>query len=212
MKIDKNKPLPDHTKLDYDECCVLITLQALFPDRYKDLTISDKPDLQGIDIGVEVTIADTTKHQEALNNWSKAVSCDDEIKKKKYIDRMSQLGVRYTGGIQFWPTQTPTAKYICDAVDSKVSKAKKGNYKSFMINELFIITDTWIREEIKQQIQDYLIEKNVYIFFERIYVFEKGLFLFVFEKNNVQYIEVISSEQTSRNIRAREMVEEAEEE
>ena len=182
MKVDKNKPLPDHTKLDYDECCVLITLQALFPERYKDLTISDKPDLQGIDVGVEVTIANETKHQEALNNWSKAVSCDDEIKKKKYVERMSQLGVKYTGGIQAWPIQIPTANYILDAVESKVSKVKRGNYKFFMINELFIITDTWIREEIKQQIQDCLIEKNVYTYFERIYVFEKGSFCLFLKK------------------------------
>lgn len=37
MKIDKNKPLPDHTKLHYDECCALLVLKELFPDRYSKL-------------------------------------------------------------------------------------------------------------------------------------------------------------------------------
>lgn len=80
MKIDKNKPLPEHTKLDYDECCALLVLKELFPDRYNTLEISDKPDLQGVNVGVEVTIADDKNHQEALKNWVKAYHCDDEKK------------------------------------------------------------------------------------------------------------------------------------
>lgn len=87
MKIDKNKPLPDHTKLDYDECCALLILRELFPDRYSTLEIDDKPDLQGLKVGVEVTIADDRNRQEALNNWIKACYCDDEKKRKYYIER-----------------------------------------------------------------------------------------------------------------------------
>ena len=57
MKIRKNDPLPDHTKLDYYECVAKITLEDLFPDRYQDLKVLDKPDLQGKEIGIEVTKA-----------------------------------------------------------------------------------------------------------------------------------------------------------
>ena len=72
MKIEKDKPLPDHTKLDYDECCALLTLKELFPEQYSELILDDKPDLQGREVGIEVTIAGDRKHQEALSNWVKA--------------------------------------------------------------------------------------------------------------------------------------------
>ena len=81
MKIDKNKPLPDHTKLDYDECCAKLILEELFPNRYHNLLLADKPDLQGTNVGIEVTIANDSKMQEALNNWVKAYNCSDEKKK-----------------------------------------------------------------------------------------------------------------------------------
>lgn len=66
MKIDKNRPLPEHTKLDYDECCALLVLKELFPDRYSTLEILDKPDLQGVNVGVEVTIANIKELGESL--------------------------------------------------------------------------------------------------------------------------------------------------
>ena len=71
VAIDPGKPLPDHTKLDYDECCAKLTLEELFPERYAQLTLADKPDLQGQDVGIEVTVANDPKMQEALNKYKK---------------------------------------------------------------------------------------------------------------------------------------------
>ena len=34
-KIEKDRPLPSHTKLDYDECYAKIVLEKFFPDQYE---------------------------------------------------------------------------------------------------------------------------------------------------------------------------------
>ena len=210
MKIDKNKPLPDHTKFDYDECCALLVLKELFPDRYSTLEIIDKPDLQGVNVGVEVTIADDRNHQEALNNWVKAYHCDDEKKRKHYIERMKQLGVEYTGGIQFWPRNVSSLKYVKESINTKIRKVKSRNYKDFPRYELFIFTDTWIHENILKEMESFLVDSNVFVYFNRIYVFEQGSNLHIFEENNYQKMVIDVAEQSERNIRARRMVEQAE--
>ena len=210
MKIDKNKPLPDHTKLDYDECCALLVLKERFPDRYSTLKISDKPDLQGVNVGVEVTIADDRKHQEALNNWLKAYHCDDEKKRKCYIERMKQLGVEYTGGIQFWPGHVPSLKHVKESVNTKIGKLKSRNYEEFPSYELFIFTDTWMHENILKEMEKFLADSNVFKYFNRVYVFEQESNLHIFEENNYQRVVIDMKEQSERNIRARKMVEQAE--
>ena len=210
MKIDKNKPLPDHTKLDYDECCALLVLKELFPDRYSTLEISDKPDLQGVNVGVEVTIADDRNHQEALNNWVKAYYCDDEKKQKYYIERMKQLGVTYTGGIQFWPERLPSLNHVKESINTKIKKLKSGKYNYFQSYELFIFTDTWMHENISKEMEMFLANSNVFEYYNRIYVFEQESNLHIFEENNYQRVVIDITEQSERNIRARRMVEQAE--
>ena len=44
--IEKDKPLPRHTRLDYDECYAKLVLEKFFPDEYKKLELSDRPDLR----------------------------------------------------------------------------------------------------------------------------------------------------------------------
>lgn len=211
MKIDKNKPLPAHTKLDYDECCALLVLKELFPDRYSTLEILDKPDLQGVNVGVEVTIADDRNHQEALNNWVKACHCDDEKKSKYYIERMKQLGVIYTGGIQAWPGQVPSLKYVKESIHAKIRKLKAGNYKRFLNDELFIFTDTWMHKTLLNEVEKFLADNKVFEFFSRVYILEQGSNLHIFEENYYKKVIIDVSEQTDRNIRARRIVEQAEE-
>lgn len=211
MKIDKNKPLPDHTKLDYDECCALLVLKELFPDRYSTLEISDKPDLQGVNVGVEVTIADDRNHKEALNNWVKAYHCDDEKKREHYIERMKQLGVTYTGGIQAWPGQVPSLKYVKESIHAKIRKLKAGNYKRFLNDELFIFTNTWMHQTLLNEAEKFLADNKVFEFFSRVYILEQGSNLHIFEENDYKKVIIDVAEQTDRNIRARRIVEQAEE-
>ena len=213
MKIDKDKPLPDHTKLDYDECRAKLILEELFPNRYYDLLIADKPDLQGDNVGIEVTIAHDQKMQEALGNWVKANYCPDEKKKGRYIDRMEQLGVKYTGGVQSWPGSSQSFALTKTAIEAKISKLKKGIYKPFPRYELFIFTDTWYHETVLEDAKRYIFNNEVSESYKTIYVLSEGADLHVFETDLCvhQNIKIAFSEQSDRNIRARRMVEDAEE-
>ena len=214
VKIDPTKPLPDHTKLDYDECCAKLILEELFPERYGQLTLADKPDLQGDGVGIEVTIANDPKMQEALNNWIKANTDTDEKRKRRHVARMAQLGVTFTGGIQSWPGGSPTFRWTKDAVERKIEKLKKGNYILFPRFELFVFTDTWFWEGIVQQAKEFFFSERVMPWYNTIYVLSEGADLHIFETNTREYnnIQINTSEQTERNIRARRMVEEGEQE
>ena len=64
-KIEKDRPLPSHTKLDYDECYAKIVLEKFFPDQYENLQISDKPDLR--DISNNIGIFRTLKKKNRIN-------------------------------------------------------------------------------------------------------------------------------------------------
>ena len=82
-KIEKDRPLPSHTKLDYDECYAKIVLEKFFPDQYENLQISDKPDLRDIsnNIGIEVTSAIPQSEQEAM-----ALACEIPYLEKEKQD------------------------------------------------------------------------------------------------------------------------------
>lgn len=213
MRIDRGKPLPDHTKVNYEECCAKLILEELFPDRYHDLLMADKPDLQGSDVGIEVTIANDQNTQEALNNWVKACSCQDENVRKHCISRMTQLGVDYTGGIQAWPGTNPSFELSRKAIEKKIHKLKKGRYKPFPRYELFLFTDTWYHETVIQDAKRYIFQNEVSDCYKTIYVLAEGADLHVFETDlGLHYNKKIDvSEQSARNTRARRMVEKAEE-
>ena len=81
--IEEDKPLPEHTKLDYYECYAKIVLEEMFPERFSDLIIIDKPDLQNeqLDIGVEVTSSVNAKQKEVEALYVKWHAQGDEGKK-----------------------------------------------------------------------------------------------------------------------------------
>ena len=213
MKIDKNKPLPDHTKLDYDECCAKLILEELFPERYSELTLADKPDLQGDGVGIEVTTANDQRKMEIEKNWVKANNCDNENQKLYYIERMKQLGFPYQGGILLWPPYSPEFELTKNAVETKISKLKNGNYKYFSRYELFLYTNTWYCDTVIADAKTYLFDENVSRYFKAVYVLSQGADLHIFETLEKCHRNIIidNAKQTDRNIRARRMVEEGEE-
>ncbi len=212
VKIEPGKPLPDHTRLDYDECCAKLTLEEVFPERYHDLLLADKPDLQGNGVGIEVTIANDRKKQEAVSNWVKANSTDNEKIRDSAIERMRQLGVEYTGGIQGWPGFDNSFHLIAAAVETKMDKLATGNYALFPRYELFLFTDIWLSPEKKAEADAYFFSGNVAQFYQTVYVFSQGHEMHAFdtEKNTYRLLLIDTSEQSKRNIRARQMVEEGE--
>lgn len=214
MKIEPGKPLPDHTRLDYDECCAKITLEELFPAQYQNLILADKPDLQGNEVGIEVTIADDRKKQEAVGNWVRANSTDNESVKANSIERMWQLGVEYTGGIQGWPGFDTSFQQIANAVKKKIEKLKAGNYRPFPRYELFVFTDIWLCPEKKTEADVFFFSGDVKPYYQKVYLFSQGNEFHIFdtENNAYQMLVIDSSEQTRRNLLARQMVEEGERE
>ena len=213
MKIDKNKPLSDHTKLDYDECCAKLILEELFPERYSNLIIADRPDLQGDNVGIEVTIADAPEYREMLANWNKAYNSQNDKQKEHCVQRMDQMGAKYNGGVQVWPGYAPKFDMTKKAVDTKIQKLKKGLYGSFNRNELFIFTDTWYYDGLIETAKQYFFNNYVSDCYKTIYLLSEGLNLHIFETENSIYrqIKIDYLEQCNRNRRARKMIEDAEE-
>lgn len=208
----RSGPLPDHTKLNYYECCAKLVLEDLFPERYGQLVLADKPDLQGDGIGVEVTIADDRNKQEAVSNWVKAYNCTDPKKQRNYIKRMNQLGVEYSGGVQGWPGFNTSPEVVLSAVEKKVKTLKKGQYKCFPCYELFVHTNIWVpRSEVRQVYSAFF---DLVDSFSVITILCQGSELHRFDIDNKQYsfLELDNSEQTRRNIRARQIVEDGERE
>lgn len=211
--IEKDKPLPDHTKLDYDECCAKLILEERFPEIYGHIDISDMPDLQSDNgIGIEVTIANDEKMMRALSAWIK-IPYADERHRNSYIRIMEKCGVPFQGGIQSWPITIVSFKKVREAIEKKQNKLNKGNYSSFQHLHLFVFTDTWFDDDIVGEAKNYLFaEHKNQISFERIYILSIGLFLHVFDLIEKEHFLVLinNAEGSERNVRAREMVEMAE--
>lgn len=148
MKIDRNQPLPAHTKLKYEECLAKVILEKLFPNRYGTLEIADKPDLRDTqhDIGSEVTSAGSSKDREADRLWTITNFMDESEKKARSIDRLRQLGIEYTGGEQLWPAksfcpsrfETSPAFHLFQAYRGKVQKLNQGHYVEMSEYDLFV--------------------------------------------------------------------------
>lgn len=69
----KDKPLPNHPKIDYYESLAKVVLEKLLPDEFEKLEIKDKPDLQNTkkNIGIEVTRAIDSVQEKNESLYSK---------------------------------------------------------------------------------------------------------------------------------------------
>ena len=174
MKIDKNRPLPAHTKLKYEECLAKIVLEKLFPNRYTTLEIADKPDLRDLrhNIGIEVTSSDPVEEREALRLWSTTNYMDESENKERNIKRLEQLGVKYTEGVQVWPSKsfwpshlesTPWF-YFFNAFCEKARKLNQGHYAVLSEYDLFVHSEDFFWPyELSPWMSDLLekmVEKN----------------------------------------------------
>lgn len=216
MKIDRDKPLPEHTRVDYYECYAKVILEDLFPERYVNLCVSDKPDLQNIEknIGVEVTSAVPAEQREAVKLWYTMPYVSEE-KQKSNKERMEQLGVEYQGDIQAWPAKVyshseidgyPIEDFI-KAVQNKITKLNKGNYKEFSRYDLFVYSEIYVNKTLIPKVLERLnIINNVRKHFSYIYLLAQDKFI-CFDTTagnfNIVYIE---DKQFTYAVKAREMV------
>lgn len=213
-KIEKDKPLPDHTKLDYDECYAKVILEDVFPTRYANLLIEDKPDL--IDnvncIGVEVTNSVSQKRRELLKLWY-MIPYIDEQQKEKNIERMRQLGVEYTGGIQSWPS-IGHSKQISDFFDTfekKVQKLNNSQYVTLERYDLFVISELFLTLEELSEMLIELQKRNIsQLKYSYVYLFYlEGIVEFDLKKGEYRIVEYGNQYEYAEA--ARKMVEKGEE-
>lgn len=225
-KIQKDRPLPSHTKLDYDECYAKIVLEKFFPDRYVDLLLDDKPDLRDTSngIGIEVTSAIPQSEQEAMS-----LACEipylEKEKQDKRIAYLKKKGYNYTKygmtgpgmsyawtGLGYPAIDKTYCNYFLSAVETKIDKlngggyAKMARYDLFVNSELFI--DDWMPDELLKVLIKYSLQNVRYSF---VYLLAlNGLFVFDLEKPKVLLVET-GKKLYGLGMLARKMVEEGEE-
>lgn len=210
-KLDINKPLPRHTKLDYYECYAKKVLEDLFPEQFINLKLSDKPDLQDVQnsIGVEVTIAEDSKTLEAESLYSQ-LWCGDECDRAKYIERIQQCGASYEKGILL-SSGSDNFRLINRAIKSKVEKLIKAEYRALDEYQLFVFSSICANDIMLKNELDYLLERKITNYFRKIYILVPGaLFYFNLRKRIYQVFSIDSNRQHQQAQTARQIVEKGE--
>jgi hypothetical protein len=206
-RIEKDKPLPKHTKVDYYECYAKIVLEEMFPERFSDLVILDKPDLQNaqLNIGVEVTSSINPKQKEAEELYVKW-HCQGNEGKKKIERQIEKCGGKLINGVLSGIPSHDDFGRIYAQLNNKIEKI--GEYKSFSKQYLFIFSDIYATSTMREK----ALEEMHHIYtcaspkFDGIYVLVPGA-LYVFDlannitfergiNSNMQYLQACSARQT----------------
>ena len=75
----------------FEEYFVKVILEYCFPEKFSDLHVSDKPDLQSSQgIGIEVTNCMPTEVAEAFNLWHRVAKEGDQTP-PRILERLEQL-------------------------------------------------------------------------------------------------------------------------
>lgn len=210
-KIQKDRPLPAHTKLDYHECYAKIVLEELFPDQFTNLVLSDKPDLQDTqsNIGIEVTIAEDSKTLEAEHLYSKLPYVDEHTK-IAYIERIRQCGSTYRGGI-LSSSGKDDFRLINQAIDKKIKKLQEAGYHILNEYHLFIFSSIYAIDVMLKDELNYLLEREIVDYFKKIYILVPGaLFCFNLMLRTYKVLKITSNKQYQQAQLVRQVVEEGE--
>ena len=213
MVIDKNKPLPPHTKLDYWECYAKIVLEELLPEKFTNLMLADKPDLQDNDgcLGVEVTRTENPKQVEAESLYS-TLHYKNEKKKVHDIDRIEKLGARVHDGFMMGIKWSDNFGRINNSIKTKCETIAKGDYEPFDEYHLFMFSPIYAVDYMLQEELQYLIAEDIVKFYSVIYVLVPGgMYCFDLTTNEYTVFDIDSNMQHKQATKARQMVEEGEE-
>ncbi len=220
----ENKPLPEHTRLDYHECLAKIVLETMFPSHFMDLELKDKPDLQNIEkqVGVEVTssINPIQERNEGLctkiaygqiRNKEKAI----EIINSSYEPRSIMINgkeirepERYCNGILVGIPGRDSFDLIYKAFKQKVYKLNKGGYRIFLHNTLFVHSDILTNQDM---IDEVIIQMNAFQAkyeskFQKIFVYVPAYLYILNLMDKTGEIKFIKEDQYDWDVQAREMV------
>lgn len=209
-KIEKNKPLPSHTKFNYYECYAKIVLEEFFG---YNLSLDDKPDLQDIqnNIGIEVTIAEKSETSEAERLYSTLFYVDKHTREKN-IKRIEQCGSKYKDGILL-SSGTDDFNLINEAINCKREKLKSAGYKKLNQYQLFIFSSIYAIDSMLQDELQFLLMKKIDTFFSKIYVLvPEEIYYFNLKEKSYKIFNIDNEKQFDWAMKARQMVEDGEKE
>lgn len=213
MVIDKRRPLPPHTKLNYWECYAKIVLEELFPEKFCDLRLADKPDLQDRNgyVGIEVTRAENPKQLEAESIYSN-LPYKDENQRACDIKRIEKTGAKVHDGFMMGIKGTDSFERINAAISAKCETISKGGYKVFEEAHLFVFSSIYAVDYMLQGELEYLIAEDIGKFFRVIYVLVPGgMCCFDLMAKEYKVFDIDFNMQHKQATKARQMVEEGEE-
>ena len=223
VKIDPNKPLPEHTKLRYEECYAKAFLEFYYPNKYFNLEIQDKPDLYDSinEIGIEVVEAEETRKKEAEKLWY-TMPYVSEGKQQKNKERMKQLGEEYMGNIQVWnrsivydrDVDSQPFDVVYKVIKQKLNKLNCGKYKLCKQYELFVYSELMIRKEWHEKMLKRLADISAEYELQYCYIHistQNSLCSYGIKFNEVTFFN-IEEDQRMLATEARKMVEQGENE
>ena len=150
-----NKPLPDHTKVDYYECLAKLILEKMFPNEFENLEILHKPDLQDDKngIGVEVTIARNKVQEENESLYAKIESGQVRNRDKaiEKINNSYKPYAMYVDGILVGIPDNDDFERIFKSFSEKIKKLNDDGYKKYMENYLFVYSDILANQQMLNQ-------------------------------------------------------------
>ena len=212
MVIDKRKPLPPHTKRDYWECYAKIVLEELFPKKFCNLLLADKPDLQDSKgyVGIEVTRAENPKQAEVESLYS-TLHYKNEKKKAQAIERIEKLGAKVHDGFMMGIKGTDGFERINNVIITKCETIAKGGYEPFDEYHLFMFSSTYAVDYMLQEELQCLIAEDIGKFYRVIYVLVPGgMYCFDLTTKEYKVFDIDSNMQHKQATKARQMVEEGE--
>ena len=211
MEIRTDRPLPKHTKYDWEECLAKVILENCIDSKYSKLQIKDKPDLQSeeLNIGVEVTVSVPQVDRE-IERLASDISYNANANKLYCIDRIKQLNGKYESkyGIVTHPTKSHSFKPILNAINGKLKKINKGGYTEFKEMELYIRDDNLILEQELDMLYSMIEEiQNLYDRnFNKVFIYIPS-YLITYTRNfKCKMININSSSAYNYSIKARDMV------
>ena len=213
MVIDKRRPLPPHTKLNYWECYAKIVLEELFPEKFCDLRLADKPDLQDRNgyVGIEVTRAENPRQLEAESIYSN-LPYKDEDQRACDIKRIEKIGAKVHEFFMMGIKGTDSFERINATINTKCKTISKCGYKEFAEYHLFVFSSIYAVDCMLQEELEYLVAEDIGKIYRVIYVLVPGrMYCFDLITKEYKMFDIDSNMQHRQATKARQMVEEGEE-
>lgn len=220
MKINERGPLPDHTRLSYQECYAKILLEDYIAKFKNGLLIQDKPDLfsSELQIGIEVTDVMPKDKKEAVKLWYTMPYVSQE-KQVLHKARMEKLGYPYQDGVMVWKSidcseglESEQFQPLYKALNKKLLKLNKGLYDRCKRIECLFFAELFVRQGEHVQLSSKLSEiQNQYNRkFDTIYVVDDSyIYEYDFTTNKGQRY-YYNDDNYTIAVRARKMVIEGE--